>query len=93
MKMYIYLHTNHQLLEKSPVVVELDPEYFDSPFVQHVWQLDFDNFDTLKEFIYEANKLHAENIQSQLLWWQKEGRITAEQMKELFLHLDRCNEI
>ena len=87
MKRYIYLHTNHQLLEKSPVVVEMDPDYFASPFVQHVWLLDFEDFNTLKEFIHESNKLHAANIKGTIEWWYKEGRITEEQKLQLLLNL------
>lgn len=36
---YYYLHTNGDLIGKNPVVVDSDPEYFDSPFVRTVWRV------------------------------------------------------
>ena len=37
---YYYLHTNGRLIHKPLTVVETDPEYFDSSFVQKIWKID-----------------------------------------------------
>lgn len=43
MKWYYYLHTNGDLINKHPVVVENDPQYFDSPFVKKYWLINTEN--------------------------------------------------
>lgn len=37
---YYYLHTNGDLIFKPAIVVESDPDYFDSDFVRKVWTVD-----------------------------------------------------
>jgi len=37
---YCYLHTNGDLIFKRKMVVDGDPEYFDSDFVRAVWEVD-----------------------------------------------------
>ncbi|MFH1721201.1 MAG: hypothetical protein ABH950_01205 [Candidatus Altiarchaeota archaeon] len=37
---YYYLHTNGDLIHKNAIVVDADPNYFDSDFVKKVWKLD-----------------------------------------------------
>jgi hypothetical protein len=37
---YYYLHTNGDLIGKNPIVVDSDPEYFNSPFVSRFWRID-----------------------------------------------------
>ena len=36
---YYYLHENGQVIWKPSVVVQMDPEYFNSPFVKRVWEI------------------------------------------------------
>jgi len=52
MRWYYYLHTNGDLIGKNPIVV--DAGYFDGPFVQKVWMIDFDKRDTLWTMMLEA---------------------------------------
>lgn len=59
MKWYYYLHTNGDLIGKSPFVVESDSEYFNSPFVQKVWKLETDDRGDSWSFILEACALGA----------------------------------
>lgn len=40
---YYYLHTNGDLIWKPEIVVDTDPQYFDSPFVKHVWRVPADS--------------------------------------------------
>lgn len=54
MKWYYYLHTNGDLIGKNPIVVDGDAGYFDGPFVQKVWMIDFENRDTLWTMMLEA---------------------------------------
>ena len=51
---YYYLHTNGDLIGKNPVVVDSDPEYFDSPFVRKVWKIDLINRSDAWKMILEA---------------------------------------
>lgn len=37
---YYYLHSNGDIIGKNPVVVDSDPSYFDSDFVEKVWRID-----------------------------------------------------
>jgi hypothetical protein len=60
MKWYYYLHSETKdLISKNPVVVDSDPDYFDSPFVQKVWLLDMENRADAWTFIIEASALGA----------------------------------
>ena len=43
MEEYVYLHTNGELISKPKVVVDMDPDYFDSPFVRFYWSVTDDN--------------------------------------------------
>ena len=43
MKHYYYLHTNGDLIHKPTIVVESDPQYFDSDFVKAYWLVDDEN--------------------------------------------------
>jgi len=36
---YYYLHTNGQIIWKPFIVVESDPEYFNSPYVVKYWKV------------------------------------------------------
>jgi len=56
---YYYLHTNGDLIGKNPIVVESDSEYFNSPFVKHVWRLDLTDRMSLISFLIEAKQLGA----------------------------------
>lgn len=51
---YYYLHTNGDLISKNPVVVDADPQYFDSPFVKRWWNVDLQNRGSMWAFILEA---------------------------------------
>ncbi len=37
-----YLHTNGSIIWKPSMVTRMDPEYFDSPFVVKVWEINSD---------------------------------------------------
>ena len=37
---YYYLHTNGKLIYKPAIVVDSDPDYFNSNFVKKVWSVD-----------------------------------------------------
>lgn len=41
-KGYYYLHTNGSIIWKPSMVTRMDPEYFDSPFVVKVWEINSD---------------------------------------------------
>lgn len=51
---YYYLHTNGNLIGRNPVVVDMDPEYFNSPFVQKYWRVDLTDRGTVWRMILEA---------------------------------------
>jgi len=51
---YYYLHTNGDLIGKNPVIVESDNEYFNSPFVQKVWNIDLEDRGSIWDFVLEA---------------------------------------
>ena len=40
---YYYLHTNGQLIWKPAIVVESDPDYFNSSFIVKHWKIDNEN--------------------------------------------------
>jgi len=40
---YYYLHTNGDIIGKSPYVVESDPDYFRSDFVRTYWKINLDD--------------------------------------------------
>jgi len=37
---YYYLHVNGQILWKPSILVDSDPNYFDSPYVVKYWYID-----------------------------------------------------
>ena len=51
---YYYLHTNGDLIGKNPVVVDSDPEYWNSPFVQKYWRVDLTDRGSCWQMILEA---------------------------------------
>lgn len=51
---YYYLHTNGDLIGKNPVVVDSDPEYWNSPFVKTVWRVDLIDRGLMWKMILEA---------------------------------------
>ena len=51
---YYYLHINGDLISKPPIVVDTDPQYFDSPFVKKVWKIDLTDRADAWQFILEA---------------------------------------
>lgn len=57
---YYYLHTNGDLIGKNPVVVDSDPEYFNSPFVKNVWLIDTSDRETLYRLVLESLALGAD---------------------------------
>jgi len=57
MKWYYYLHTNGDLIGKNPIVVTDD--YFDSPFVKEVWEIDTTNRGDAWTLVLEALALGA----------------------------------
>ncbi len=54
MKWYYYLHTNGDLIGKNPVVVDSDPSYFDSDFVQKVWCIETEERGDCWKLVLEA---------------------------------------
>ena len=56
---YYYLHTNGDLIYKKAVVVDHDPNYFDSPFVRKVWPIDLKSRAKLYSFLIEAAAMEA----------------------------------
>ena len=39
-KWYYYLHTNKDVISKNPVVADSDQDYFNSPFVEKLYEID-----------------------------------------------------
>jgi len=59
MEWYYYLHTNNDLIGKNPIVVDSDPEYFNSNFVARVWHIDTENRADAWTLVIEAFALGA----------------------------------
>ena len=59
MKWYYYLHSNGDLIGKNPIVVDSDPEYFNSSFVQKYWLIDTTDRLNCWNFLLEATGLGA----------------------------------
>lgn len=59
---YYYLHINGLLIRKPQIVVDSDPTYFDSPYVQKVWKIDLDDKVSIANFIVDAISLSAGDI-------------------------------
>lgn len=51
---FYYLHENGDLIFKPQMVVESDPNYFDSPFVKRVWSLDLTDRKCAWKIVLEA---------------------------------------
>ena len=64
---YYYLHQNGLLIGKNPVVVETDPQYFDSPFVIKYWKLDLKDRSNAWILLLEALALGAKVEQAKEL--------------------------
>lgn len=58
-KWYYYLHTNGDLINKNPVVVDSDPQYFDSSFVEKVWMIDLEERGDAWKLVLESLALGA----------------------------------
>jgi hypothetical protein len=56
---YYYLHSNGSLIGKNPLVVDGDPSYFDSPFVEKFWEIDTADRGDLWKVLLEALALGA----------------------------------
>ena len=54
MKHYYYLHVNGDLIHKPAMVVESDPDYFDSDMVKRVWQVETEDRDDAWRILIEA---------------------------------------
>lgn len=54
-KHYYYLHENGKVIHKPAIVVEMDPDYFDSPFVKKVWAVK--TLEDLYRFILDLKKM------------------------------------
>ena len=56
---YYYLHENGEIIGKSPIVVENDPEYFNSDFVKKVWKINLTNREDAWKLCPDATYLNA----------------------------------
>ncbi len=54
---YYYLHVNGQLIGKNPIVVESDPEYFNSKFVVKYWKIDMEKPEQMNDMMKEVRNL------------------------------------
>lgn len=54
---YYYLHANDQILWKPKIVVDMDPEYFDSHLVIKYWKVETEV--EYNRMVIEAKKLIA----------------------------------
>lgn len=90
---YFYLHTNRKLLEKSPLVVESDPEYFHSPFVQKWWKVNYSNINNVIDFLSEASRMYADNITDVLKYMVIDDYITDEDSAIIIEQLQKLEEI
>lgn len=52
---YYYLHSNSQIIWKPKIVVEMDPEYFNSDMVVKYWKVE--NEKDYNKMIKEAKEL------------------------------------
>lgn len=63
MKWYYYLHTNGKLIGKNPAVVDSDPQYFDSPFVEATWKIETTDLKERHEMLNQAKALGCINTE------------------------------
>lgn len=54
MKHYYYLHVNGELISKPAIVVDMDPDYFDSDMVKRVWCIDTEKREDAWTLLVEA---------------------------------------
>ena len=54
---YYYLHTNGDLIYKPGIVMDSDPDYFDSPFVRKVWSIDLSDRGTCYQLLIDAQAM------------------------------------
>jgi len=82
---YYYLHTNGDLISKSPTTIASDPEYFNSPFVKKVWKLNMNDRGTLWTFALEAlaNGANIKRIHELAILWG----LTIEDSLEMIRHV------
>lgn len=55
---YYYLHVNGQIIWRRDIIVESDPQYFDSPLVVKYWKVT--NESEYKKMITEAKDINKE---------------------------------
>ena len=60
MKWYYYLHINGDIIGRNPIVVDSDPDYFDSPFVRKIFVVETTDRRTLVEMLAECKMLKAD---------------------------------
>jgi hypothetical protein len=60
---YIYKHTNGTYHRKPAIVVESDPQYFDSPFVEYWWKIDPSDPDTVNAFLDDNYDVDDEELE------------------------------
>jgi hypothetical protein len=65
-----YLHENGDVIGKNPIVLS-DPEYFDSPFVRRVWDIDTTNRADFWNLVLDLEQLGArkERIRELIKKW------------------------
>ena len=56
---YYYLHTNGDLIYKPEIVMQDDPNYFDSPFVKKVWPITLNERATAYTLLLDAEAMGA----------------------------------
>ena len=88
---YYYLHKNGDLIGKNPVVVDSDPEYFDSPFVKKVWKINLSDRADAWGLILEALALGAriDRVKELAAKWTCDLK----DLIELFKHVSRLTEL
>lgn len=88
---WYYLHTNGDLIGKHPVVVEADPEYFDSPFVKKTWHIILDDRGDAWRLVLEALVLGAriDRVKELADKW----KLTKEDAMEMIFRLDPDDDL
>lgn len=56
---YYYLHTNGDLIYKTTLAVDSDPNYFDSPFVRKSWPINLSERATAYTLLLDAEAMGA----------------------------------
>lgn len=83
---YYYLHTDGNIIGKNPIVVDDDPEYFQSDFVVKVWLINLTDRKDAWTLILEALALggNKERIKELIDKWGCD----LNDAKEMFIRLD-----